>query len=555
MPTPLFAVCRTVPLAFLAASMFGQSLPTSSDAIRFLEQSTFGPNITLINHVETVGLDAFLTEQLNTAPSGYPPLALQQNTIPTACTGLCVTTNYTMYPLQVTFFRNALTQPDQLRQRVAFALTQIMVASGLSVSQPAWMTPYLNLFSNDAFGNFRTILGDITLNPAMGAYLNMAGNNKNAPNENYGRESMQLFTIGLNMLTLKGAVMVDGSGNPIPTYTQPVVDAFARIFTGWNLKTPAVTGTSDYLDPMVLTPGNHDGGAKTLLTYNGTTTTIPAVTTVTAATATADLNAGLDNMFNHPNVGPFIGTNLIEHLVTSNPSQDYVGRVATAFNSGFFVDPATGTSFGAGTRGDMKAVIAAILLDTEARSPTPAANFGHLTEPVLFISKLLRMFNTTSATTDFVLSDGYLPSELVMGQNLFYSPSVFNYYPPAYSVPGTTVNGPEFDVQSTSSAYARVNFVAETTYKTMSTSTTRPTGTWLDFTSPSSFYVSVSSPTTPFAITGALNTYMLHGSMSPSLRAVINNALSSSPAGTTATAMFQRAVYLVGSSPEYFVQH
>jgi uncharacterized protein (DUF1800 family) len=524
-------ICRVGLLHVLACAALGQT-PTTADTIRFLEQSTFGPNQTLVNHVQSIGFAAFLQEQFAAPISTYPNLPLQPTTVPTTCTGTCILQNYTMYPLQVQFFTNALTGSDQLRQRLAFALQQIMVTSALTVNQPSWMSPYLQIFAQDAFSNFRTLLGDITLNPAMGSYLNMAGNLKSAPNENYGRESLQLFTVGLNLLNADGSLMLDQNGNPIPTYTQPTVDAFSRVFTGWNLAAAPVAGTPNYLVPMVLNPANHDGGAKTLL--NGVT--LPAVTTVTAASANQDLNAALDNMFNHPNVGPFISVNLIEHLVTSNPSPAYISRVTAAFNNN-----------GSGVRGDLKAVVTAILLDPEARNPTPAANFGHLTEPVLFITKLLRLFNTTSATTDFVLSDGYLPSELVMGQNLFTSPSVFNYYPPSYTVPNTTVNGPEFDLDSTSTTYARVNFVAETAYHTMSTSTDRPTGTWLDFTS------ILPSAGSPFQLTGALNTLMLHGTMSPNLQATVNNALASMT-GATPMTRAQRAVYLIGSSPEYFVQ-
>lgn len=518
-------------LTIICGSARGQTL-TTPDTIRFLEQSTFGPNQALIASVQSMGFEAFLENQFSAPVSTYPVLPLQPTTVPTTCTGTCITQNYTMYPVQVTFFKNALTGPDQLRQRVAFALQQIMVTSGLSINQPSWMTPYLNIFANDAFSNYRTLLGDITLNPAMGTYLNMAGNLKSAPNENYGRESLQLMTVGLNLLNPDGSLMLDSNGNPIPTYTQATVDAFSRVFTGWNLAAAPVAGTPNYTSPMVLNPANHDGGAKTLL--NGVT--LPAVTTVTAASASQDLNSALDNIFNHPNVGPFIGTNLIEHLVTSNPSPAYIARVTAVFNDN-----------GSGVRGDLKAVVKAILLDPEARSSTPAATSGHLTEPVLFIAKLLRLFNTTVATTDFVLSDGYLPTELVMGQNLFYSPSVFNYYPPEFTVPNTTLNGPEFDLQSSSTAFARVNFVAETVYKTMSTNTNRPTGTWLDLTSILPYANS------PYQLTAELNMLMLHGTMSPNLLATVNNSLSSMT-GSTPAALAQRAVYLIGSSPEYFVQ-
>jgi uncharacterized protein (DUF1800 family) len=519
-------------LVALWALITGLASGQTADTVRFLEQSTFGPNQALIAHVQAIGLSAFLDEQFALPATSYPSLALQPTTVPTTCTGTCVRDNYTMYPVQVTFFTNALTAPDQLRQRVAFALQQIMVVSGLTVNQPSWMTPYLQIFDRDAFGNFRALLGDITLNPAMGNYLNMAGNNKNAPNENFGREINQLFTVGLNLLNADGSVVLDSSGQPTPTYAPAIVTAFSRVFTGWNLATPPVTGTPNYLVPMVLTPANHDGGAKIL--YNGVT--LPAVTTVTATTATKDLNDALDNLFQHQNVGPFIGRNLIEHLVTSNPSPAYIARVTAVFNNN-----------GSGVRGDLKAVVKAILLDPEARNPTPDVTFGHLTEPILFITKLLRAFDTTSATTDFVLSDSYLPTELKMGQDLFRSPSVFNYYPPDYAVPNTSVNGPEFNLQSTSTAYARVNFVAETVFKTIAVSGDRPKGTWLDFTG------ILPNAGSPFALTGALNTLMLHGAMSANLRAIVNNALSTM-SGATPTAMVQRAVYLIASSPEYFVQ-
>jgi uncharacterized protein (DUF1800 family) len=422
-----------------------------------------------------------------------------------------------------------------------------MVVSGLVANQPSWMTPYLKVFDQDGLGNFRTLLEDITLNPAMGTYLNMAGNSKSAPNENYGREVLQLFTVGLNLLNQDGTLKLDGSGNPIPTYTQATVDGFANVFTGWNLAAATGTGatfTPNYTSPMVLTPSNHSAGSKLLLDLqdgNGPVT-IPAITTVTAATANADLKAALDNIFHHPNVGPFIATRLIEHLVTSNPSPAYVSRVAGVFNNN-----------GAGARGDMKAVVKAILLDPEARNPTPDLNFGHLTEPVLFISKLLRLFNTTSTTTDFVLADGFLPTELIMGQSLFLPPSVFNYYPPAFTAPTTTINGPEFNLQTTSTAFARVNFVAETVYKKMSTNSVfRPTGTWINF---APFLATLPTTTPPpLLLTSTLNTLMLHGTMSPNLHSIVNLALNSM-AGATPTAMLQRAVYLIGTSPEYFVQH
>jgi uncharacterized protein (DUF1800 family) len=516
----------------MAAVSAAMAQPSANEAARFLAQAAFGPNATSIAHVQEIGFSAFLDEQFALPASSYPNLPLQPTTVPATCTGTCVRDNYTMYLLQVTFFKNALFGQDQLRQRVAFALQQILVASGLTVTQPSWMTPYLQIFDKDAFGNFRQLLLDITLNPAMGAYLNMAGNNKNSPNENYGREILQLFSIGEYELNPDGSQALNSQGNAVPSYTQATVNAFSRVFTGWNFATASAPGVPNYIDPMVVNPANHDGGAKTLLKG----VTLPATSPVTAATANKDLNDALDNIFQHPNVGPFIGRNLIQHLVTSNPSPAYIARVTAAFNDN-----------GSGVRGDLKAVIRAILLDPEARSATPDATFGHLQEPILFKLRLLRAFNTTAATTDFVLTDTYLPSELAMAQDLFRPPSVFNYYPPVFNLAGSGFNGPEFAIQSTSTALARVNFVAEVTYKTMSTSMpNRPTGTWLDLSSITPLAAS------PYALTNTLNALLLYGGMSRDLLATVNNALGSMTAASS-LAKAQRAVYLIASSPEFMV--
>lgn len=518
---------RTGPPRFLALALLAgvaTAQPSQTDAVRFLEQSTFGANAALIDHVQNAGFAAFIEEQFGLPPSVYPELPLQPTTVPATCTGSCIRDNYTMYPLQVAFFKNALMGQDQLRQRVALALHEILVVSGLEVTQPSWIGPYLQLLMNDAFGNYRQILQDITLNPAMGRYLNMAGNNKTAPNENYGREILQLFSIGLNMLRQDGTVILDSSGIPVPTYSQATVTAFARLFTGWNFAAAPAPGVPNYKDPMVLNNANHDTGAKTLL--NGVT--LPA-----GRTGAQDLKDGLDNIFQHPNVGPFIGKQLLQHLVTSNPSPSYVSRVAAAFNDN-----------GAGIRGDMKAVIRAILLDPEARNATPDPSFGHLREPVFYITSLLRAFNTGPATTDFVLADSYLPTETRMGQDLFRPASVFSYFPPGLVVHGLGILGPEFGVYSTSTALARSNFAAEVVYKRMSTSQDRPTGTWLDLSSIEPMAQS------PYRLINSLEALMLAGNMSPDLRAVLTNALAAMTGSDNLTRA-RRAVYLIATSPEY----
>ena len=371
-------------------------LVTQSDAARYLEQSTYGPNSQLINRVQSNGIKEVIAEEFSTPMSLYPDLPVfppdSNIGCPTGSDPNCFRDNYTMYPLQVRFFLNALYGEDQLRQRVAFALHQIFVVSGVTISQPSSMVPYLNLFSRGAFGNFRQLLYDVTLNPAMGNYLDMANNDKRSggasPNENYAREVLQLFSIGLFKLNQDGTLQLDGSGQPIPTYDQNTIIGFAKVFTGWTYAplpgAPSIwVNPENYLAPMVSFQNHHDVTGKTLL--NGVIS--PANQNVKK-----ELVFALNNIFNHPNVAPFICKQLIQNLVTSNPTPGYVSRAAAAFNNN-----------GQGVRGDLMAVVSAILLDQEARCDDQATcasatdvNFGHLRQPVLFITNILRAFNSIS---------------------------------------------------------------------------------------------------------------------------------------------------------------
>src|SRR5262245_60248951 len=213
------------------------NLPTTADVVRFLEQATFGPTTTLVEHVRSVGFQAFLDQQFQAPSSSYPTLPLYpatRDTVSCPNGSACQRDNYTMYPLQNRYFVNALYGEDQLRQRVAFALHQILVVSGVDVIQPSWMAPYLRTLDRHAFGNYRDLLYDITLNPAMGNYLDVNGNTRTRPNENYAREILQLFSIGTVRLNIDGTPLLDPNGQSIPTYTQETVDNFARVFTGWR---------------------------------------------------------------------------------------------------------------------------------------------------------------------------------------------------------------------------------------------------------------------------------------------------------------------------------
>lgn len=512
---------------------------TTPDTVRFLEQSTFGPTSAEIARVQGIGFRAYLNEQFNLPMSSYPQLTLMPTDTsqgcPTGSAATCNRDNYQMYPLQLKFFQNALGGNDQLRQRVAFALHQILVVSGNEVSLPSWMSPYLQTLDRNAFGNFRQLLQEITLNPGMGLYLDMLGNSRTNPNENYAREILQLFSVGQDKLNIDGTPQLDAQGNRIPTYDQTTITNFARVFTGWRLAAPKVTvinGVSynvfNYQDPMIVTSeNNHDTGQKVLL--DGAV--LPA-----GQNSTSDLNASLDNIFNHPNTGPFIGRQLIQHLVTSNPSPAYVERVARVFNNncaGLY--PASPCS---GARGDLKAVVTAVLLDPEARGDVKTdPGYGRLREPAQLITNILRATNATS--------DGYLsPNSATLDQDVLRPPTVFNYYPADYVIPGTTLAGPAFGILSTTTSLRRANFVNTILNNGISPGTNAPTGTQVPLTA----FLSLASD--PTALVNELDRLMMHNTMSPGMKTSIINAVATVSA-TNTLSRARMAVYLVASSSQY----
>ncbi|MDT4954314.1 MAG: hypothetical protein QOJ02_2452 [Acidobacteriota bacterium] len=524
---------------------------TTSDTVRFLEQATFGPTSAEVTRVQGLGFRAYLSEQFNAPVSGYPTLTLMPTDsaqgCPTGSPTTCARDNYSMYPLQVKFYQNALYANDQLRRRVGWALHEILVVSGRDVNQPSWMSPYLQTLDRNAFGNFRTLLQEITLNPGMGLYLDMLNNTKSNPNENYAREVLQLFSVGLDKLNVDGTPQLDAQGNRIPTYDQTTITNFARVFTGWRLAAPKVTvinGVSNnvlnYQDPMLVTSeNNHDTGQKILL--NG------AVLNA-GQNSTTDLNAALDNIFNHPNVGPFIGRQLIQQLVTSNPSPGYVERVAKVFNNncaGLYPDSPC-----SGARGDLKAVVTAILLDPEARGDVKTdPSYGRLREPAQYITNILRVCNAKSADLS-TNSDGYLnPNSITLDQDVFNPATVFSYYPADYLIPGTNLAGPQFGILSTTTSLRRANFVntiINTGVARSADPTTgnAPNGTKLDLTTLQSL---ASDPT---ALVNELDRLMLHNTMSPGMKTSTINAVASVTASNTLDRA-RMAIYLVASSSQY----
>jgi uncharacterized protein (DUF1800 family) len=481
-----------------------------TDAARLLAQATFGPTDADIQHLRTIGYQAWLGEQFS-APPTYETTYLDW----IAALGEQIGQNNR----QEAWFLGALGGPDpqnntlvhndQLRQRVAFALSEIFVVSDQNATLDGYasgMAWFYDILTRDAFGNYRTLLNDVTLSPAMGVYLNMMGNQRaNSamnihPDENYAREINQLFSIGLVMLNIDGTPQLSG-GKPIPTYAQSTVTNFAHVFTGWNWAscdknsdnslsdnftycfTPYNT-PSDFLTPMVAydtanypnpgDPSYHDNGTdpvndisnKQLLNYGGAAN---GGVLGNGGTATTDLKFALDNIFNHPNVGPFIGRQLIQRLVTSNPSPAYVRRVATVFNND-----------GTGVRGNLKAVVQAILLDPEARYGQwqNPGTFGKLREPLLALTHFWRAMgaqhmcgqtlpaNGNGAAINYAnqpyryagYSTAWATGDTQYGVGVAQASldafTVFNFFKPNYLPPGemTTLGllGPEFQISTDS---------------------------------------------------------------------------------------------------------
>ena len=519
---------------------------TASDAARLLDQATFGVTASDVAQVQSLGIDAYIDQQIAAPASQYSGFVYTPHTAPSNCvtdaatptdaSSLCARDQYTPFQVQRDFFTHALNDADQLRQRVAYALSQIFVVSSVEIYEAYGLAAYQNLLLNDAFGNYRTLLQDVTLSPVMGHYLDMVDNakpdpvNGTTPNENYAREVMQLFSIGLYQLNADGTQQLDSSGAPIPTYTQATIEGFAAVFTGWTYP-PLPGATSRWTNPvnfngvMVAFDDQHDDtDLKPLL--NGYT--VPP-----NQSSAADLADALDNIFNHPNVGPFIGKQLIQHLVTSNPSPAYVARVSSVF-----------ANDGNGVRGNLAAVVRAILTDPEARGDAPASEqFGRLREPALFITAAMRSLGGKS--------DGvYLRSvSSAMGEPIFSPQTVFNFYPPSYAIPGTQTIGPEFGIDNAATALARANFL--NTVIMQSGAAADPTVTGSIGTSIS--LAPYTSATDPATLIAQLNQVLMHGSLPADASSIILQAVqAANPADPSAPA--RTASYLILSSGQYQVE-
>lgn len=515
--------------------------PTPQQAARFLLQATFGPTKADIDALPAKGFATWITEQMALPPT------LHKDATNADFTTFNTDVNKTRAETpnrQAAWWKTVLTSPDQLRQRVAFALSEIFVVSDANDTLPNWqegLANYYDILVKGAFGNFRTVLEDVTLSPIMGIYLSSIRNSKatgsTQPDENYAREVMQLFTIGLNELQPDGTLKLDGAGLPLPTYNQATITNLAKVFTGWQFNNAAPTTgnfrsggnmASDYLLPMTLNPNFHENAAKTIEFASGQKLILPA-----NQGGLKDLKDTLDTLFNHPNVGPFISRQLIQRLVTSNPSPGYIYRVAQAFANN-----------GNGVRGDLGAVVRAILTDYEARSPQVAGTlaYGKLKEPLLRLTGLLRAFNGAADNGRYNIFN----AEGSLAQAPLRSPTVFNFFEPNYVVPGALASAglyaPEYQILTDTTAISAPNMFYDFIYATRGATTIGLTLTGLPPTTPASGLVDY------------LNLVLCGGSMPTAIRDRIATALTSMPAATTDTEKYRSAIYLTLSTQSSAVQ-
>jgi len=517
-------VTQTVPVEAIPAVSFTQ-------AARLLDQATFGPTLAAIQQVQQIGTAAYLNQQFATPTTLMPAIP---NPPVAACPG------GTEFCAQNSFWENALTANDQLRQRVAFALSEMFVVSTDMVNART-IPSYHNMLANDAFGNFSQLMNDVATSAAMGEYLDML--DSGAPpagqiaDENFGRELMQLFTTGLYRVNPDGTLQLSAQELPQPVYTELQVQAYARALTGWTYANPTggvptsfPNGVPNYDQPMQPIPVSHDITAKVLL---------DGVTLPAGQTAEEDLTGLIASIFNHPNVGPFVCRQLIQHLVTSFPSPAYVSRVAEVF-----------ANDGSGVRGDMKAVVTAILNDPEARAADtdPTVDGGHLREPILYFTGILRalQFTNVSPQGSYFIASSYTAP---LGQTPYAAASVFNFFPPSYVIPGTAINAPEFAQENTASAIARLN-LADSIVRNHLTSFN------IDM-SPTSFLGQIASatgnPATDSAnLVNTLNILFVHDQMPAAMMsAIVANAALLTDIGQRVRV----STWLVISSNFYQIEH
>ena len=511
--------------------------PSMTDAARFLAQASFGPRSTGdIDNVKQGGYDAWINQQYGVAAASH----VDYLTFQSQFTSDGKATEEMSYEA---IWQQWLFGNDQLRARVAFALSEIFVISNVAPDMSPWaLSSYMDMLNRDAFGSYRTLLEDVTLHPAMGYYLNMLRSQKDNPasgihpNENYAREVLQLFSIGLVKLNPDGTPQLSG-GQPVPTYGEDTVQGFAKAFTGWSFaggntsdRHAFFNGAENWTQPMQPWPAMHSTDAKTLL---------DGLVLPGGGSPAQDMHDALDDIFNHPNVGPFIGRRLIQRLVTSNPSPAYIARVTAVFNNN-----------GAGVRGDLGAVVKAILLDPEARDETKVndASFGKQREPVIRFANFLR--GTRAASPSGFTDIHYLNSpDDALGESPLLSPSVFNFFSPDYRNPGPLaaagLTAPEFQITNETSVVGSLDFFASLLRGGSYGSNDRKLT--LDY----SAMTAIAGD--PAALADYISLMFMENSMSATTRTIITQTLAGIPAGSP-TSRVRTALILTALSPDFVIQ-
>jgi uncharacterized protein (DUF1800 family) len=509
---------------------------TAAQAARFLTQATMGPTTADIEHLRQVGYEAWLEEQWAAPAStsiAYIDAARAAARVSDPNADVWGNT------FVRSWWKNTVTGPDQLRQRVAFALSEIYVVSLDSSVHLDACTTYYDMLVRMADGRHRTLLEGITLHPAMAKYLSMIRNQKPDvskgvyPDENYAREVMQLFSIGLNKLHPDGTLVLDSNGLPIPTYTQEAIVGLAHVFTGWTYASadPAYNylwGAADYRNPMQQYPKYHDTAPKRL---------IEGIILPEARTGQEDLRSAMDLLHMHPNTGPFLARQLIQRLVSSNPSPAYVYRVARVFADN-----------GSGVRGDLKAVVRAILLDPEARrTPDPLdPTRGKLREPLLRMTQLWRALHSRAATGEF----NYAWFRDALGQEPLMSPTVFNFFQPGYVPIGTLSSAglvaPEFQITTETQVGQMAN--------TLENYTSNWNETNVDKVKPDLTEARAEFAKGIPAFLDYLNTLFLSGSMSTELRTRLTGLLTDYPSWVKTDDRIRYTLHTLVCSPDYVVE-
>ncbi len=526
---------------------------TPKDAARFLTQATFGPTQPEIDALMTKGYNAWINEQVAAPRSSHRRETIDDFNRNQTNGG---TGNRDPVTLaydrpggphrQAAWWKIAVNGQDQLRQRVAFALSEILVISDQNGIIAGWQegaANYYDIFVNGAFGNFRDVLEQVTLSPMMGIYLSALRNPKAAggttPDENYAREIMQLFTVGLNELNPDGTLRLDPAGQPIPTYSQETIVQMVKVFTGWSYANATLNastntnlfrgGAANYIEPMMLWPAFHDDTEKTIVGGK----VLPA-----GQGGPKDLKDALDALFQHSSTPPFISRQLIQRLVTSNPSPGYIYRVAQTFANN-----------GAGVRGDLGAVVRAILLDYEARSPAVAATatFGKLKEPLLRGTALFRAFGARSNDGRFNIPN----AEGNLAQAALRAQTVFNFFEPNYVLPGDVaaagLYAPEYQILTDTTALTQPNFYY--TYVSTNRSTNAADQTPLPV-----FDSMVTIANNHTQLVDSVSLLLTAGALAPANATRIATTLAALPTGTPALEKVRMATYLVLTSPAGAIQ-